>query len=119
MRDYIVLHYQANRRNDTDFWRDNRANAVRSQRLERLLDCWRRGGDLKREVAETGAGQFYPLTSWICLLGGYGHYPEALQPPPPDLHGFEMSEISEFIRRCGLNFPDHAGFLASRSDAAA
>jgi len=115
VRDYIVCHYRANLRGDTAYWRDNAANDALSDSLRRILACWFSRGDMKREIADQGVAKYYSLTSWLCLLGGYGNYPRAdgLAPPPPELRRFEMVKIDDFIRRCAYNFRDHKSVLAA------
>jgi len=113
VRDYIVCHYKASARRDTAYWRDCSAIEHISEALYGMLSTWSNGGDLKQEHQRLNIGAYYPLTSWIALLGGYGHYPHTaqLQAPPAELQQFDLAEISEFIRRCGLNFSDHKAFL--------
>ncbi len=115
VRDYIVCHYRAARRSDTDYWQDNTANTNLSDSLRRILDCWFSRGDLKKEIAEQDISKYYSLTSWICLLGGYGNYPEAekLKTPTPELTLYNLNINDDFIRRCALNFSDHKSFLST------
>jgi len=109
VRDYIVCHYRASLRTDTEYWRDNAANDKLSDTLHQIFKCWFERGDMKQEIAERGISKYYSLTSWLCLLGGYGNYPDAdkLKPPPQDLQRFDMMVIDDFIARCAMNFGDH------------
>lgn len=113
VRDYIVCHYHANLRSDTEYWRDNAANNNISESLHRIFSCWFSGGDMKQEIAEQNISKYYSLTSWICLLGGYGNYPSSdqLKPPGDDLKRFDLTTIDDFVSRCGLNFRDHKDVL--------
>lgn len=115
VRDYIVCHYRAARRNDTDYWRDNTANTKLSDSLHRILQCWFSRGDFKKEIAEQDISKYYALTSWICLLGGYGNYPapDKLKPPPSDLSLYKLETNDDFIRRCAVNFSDHKSYLST------
>ncbi len=114
VRDYIVCHYRAALRNDTEYWRDNVANNKLSDSLQQLLQCWFSRGDLKKEIAEQDISKYYSLTSWICLLGGYGNYPDQdkIKPPTDDLKRFDLNIIDDFVARSGLNFRDHKEVLA-------
>jgi 2-polyprenyl-6-methoxyphenol hydroxylase-like FAD-dependent oxidoreductase len=114
VRDYIVCHYRANLRTDTQYWRDNAANNKLSDTLHRIFKCWFERGDMKQEIVELGISKYYSLTSWLCLLGGYGNYPgtDKLKPPPDDLQRFDLSIIDDFVARAGLNFRDHKTVLA-------
>lgn len=113
IRDYIVCHYRVNRRADTDYWRANAANQNLSESLKAILTCWFTGGDLTREIEQQQIGRFYAPLSWHCLLAGYGTYPDAvrLKPPPPQVPVADMAQIDDFMRRCALNFGDHAALV--------
>ena len=113
IRDYIVCHYRVNRRTDSDYWRANAANQALSDSLKAILTCWFTGGDLAREVEEQKISRFYAPLSWHCLLAGYGTYPDAarLKPPPRQVPVADMGAIDEFIRRCAMNFTDHAALV--------
>jgi tryptophan 6-halogenase len=110
IRDYIVCHYRANQRSDTDYWRANAANSALSESLKAIITCWFTGGDLVREIYEQNIARYYAPLSWHCLLGGYGIYPDAskMRPPEPGLTIANMADIDAFIDGCTLNFSDHA-----------
>ncbi len=120
VRDYIVCHYRANLRTDTDYWRDNAANNKLSDTLHQVLNCWFASGDMKQMIAELGISKYYSLTSWLCLLGGYGNYRDTqkLSPPPQGLQRFDLAIIDDFIARCGMNFRDHKKLLAEQESEA-
>jgi tryptophan 6-halogenase len=109
IRDYIVCHYRMNKRDDSDYWRDNAANKSLSDTLKAVMTCWFQGSDLPEEIERLGIGGYYPPLSWHCLLAGYGQFPEAskMSPPEPGLPLANMTEIDEFIRRCALNYTSH------------
>jgi tryptophan 6-halogenase len=117
VRDYIVCHYQASLRDDTDYWRANAANTKRSASLDAMLRCWRAGGDIREEVRRQDIAKYYSDMSWVCLLGGYGNYPQSLRPPAPEERRFDMAVIDDFVDRCALNFPDHRAVLSDRAAA--
>ena len=112
IRDYIVCHYRANQRDDTDYWRDNATNPHISRSLADVLACWRSGGDLVAEIERQGIATYYSAMSWHCLLSGYGCYP-----PDHALHaahgGSDMAQIDNFLARCATNFAPHHVQLAS------
>jgi len=118
VRDYIVCHYQASRRTDTEFWRANAANTRRSDTLGAILACWHSGGDFREEVRRLNISKFYTDMSWVCLLGGYGNYPLTLRPPTAEEQRFDMNVIDDFIDRCALNFTDHRETLRARAASA-
>lgn len=117
VRDYIVCHYQASLRDDTEYWRANAANDKRSASLDAMLRCWRGGSDVREEVRRQDIGKYYGDMSWVCLLGGYGNYPRFLRAPTPEEQRFDMAVIDDFVSRCALNFPDHRAAIAARAAA--
>ena len=74
IRDYIVCHYHASNRNDSQYWQDNTNNLHRSDSLNALLDVWQSGGDLTTEINRQQIGQYYPAVSWHCLFAGYERF---------------------------------------------
>ncbi len=113
IRDYIVCHYRMNRRADADYWRANAANQALSESLKSIMTCWFTGGDLVREIEEQKIGRYYAPLSWHCMLAGYGTYPDAARLKPPLAHVpmADMAHIDDFVRRCALNFGDHAALV--------
>lgn len=119
IRDYIVAHYRMNQR-DGAFWADNAANHDLSDSLKALITTWFTGGDLSEEIERQGIGGHYTPVSWHCLFAGYGTFPaddRLVHPAPP---GFDRAEqrAADFVRRCALNFPDHADALSALASPA-
>ncbi|MBU6267694.1 MAG: tryptophan 7-halogenase [Sphingomonadales bacterium] len=111
VRDYIVAHYKLNTRDDSDYWRANRANDALSPALLQILDTWFRRADLvalldgQRELSHFGSA------SWHCLLAGYGAFPPPAAEPRDDVDFHHANDIARFLDGCALNFPDHAEML--------
>lgn len=82
VRDYVVAHYRLNTRDDSDYWRANRANRHISARLANLLDVWDGGGDFEAELESHGAALMYLRPSWYALFAGMGRFPSALRSAP-------------------------------------
>jgi hypothetical protein len=68
-------------------------------------------------VRRQDIAKYYSDMSWVCLLGGYGNYPQSLRPPAPEERRFDMAVIDDFVDRCALNFPDHRAVLSDRAAA--
>jgi len=79
VRDYIVCHYQVSSRDDSDYWRDNARNAVRSENLQAVMDAWYLRQDVTPVLLARDMSQYYSAISWHCLLAGYGVFPPADQ----------------------------------------
>ena len=112
VRDYIVGHYKLNTRDDSDYWRANRENRSLSESLLQLLDVWYRREDLVREIARQELDSHFGVTSWHCLLAGYGQFPPlaANQPGGGDL--FVEKGLETLFSGSMLNFRSHAQALA-------
>jgi 2-polyprenyl-6-methoxyphenol hydroxylase-like FAD-dependent oxidoreductase len=113
VRDYIVAHYRVNSRNDTPYWRANAQNNNVSPSLANILNIWVNGKNLSDELDRQKIDNFYPSVSWHCLLAGYGIYPnqEQLKPGNHEAHKHDLDKISDFIKRCALNYQPHREFL--------
>ncbi len=113
IRDYIVCHYRAARRSDSDYWRAATKHDELSDSLKAIFTCWFRGGDLVEEVMRQGIESIYPPLSWHCLLGGYGNYPPLGSPRTADPAPVDMAGVERFVAGCAANFPMHRDALAA------
>lgn len=118
IRDYIVCHYRAAGRRDTDYWRDATGHDQLSDSLKGLFTAWFTGGDVEVEIARQDIAGYYPSVSWHCLLGGYGNYPMRLETPHPGLRQADMDRIDHFVSTCARHFPAHADALGRLKEAA-
>ena len=120
VRDYIVCHFKANGRNDTDYWVDNRNNSKLSSSLLNMLNVWQKGGDITEEIQRQNIGHYYNPISWHCLLSGYSQFNhgQQLQTLPYDKQKFSVEAIDDFTQRCAMNFPSHEEQLANLTGVA-
>ena len=70
VRDFLVLHYHATRRDDSPFWRETRARAIPDSLSEKLA-LWRRRGRLFRWEDD-----LFAEASWVAVLLGQGIVPD-------------------------------------------
>lgn len=110
VRDYIVCHYRLNQRRDTPYWRDNAGHDHLSDDLKAIMTAWFTGGDVTAEIDRRGIAGYYAPLSWECLLAGYGTFPDNARLRPAE-DRVDLPGLDEFIRRCLLNFGDHADAL--------
>ncbi|MCV2422313.1 tryptophan halogenase family protein [Paucibacter sp. DJ2R-2] len=73
--EYVQTHYLLNTRDDSDYWRANRALKPCSERLAELLRAWDQGGDFDAVLSRHEAALMYQRPSWYCLLAGMGRFP--------------------------------------------
>ena len=106
IRDYIVGHYRLNQRSDTDYWRANAANTALSDRFRAMMSGWFSQADMAETLASTYREPTYSLTSWHCLFGGYGTYPDSakMRPLPMDYAGADMAALETMLSACARNF---------------
>jgi len=75
--DYIHMHYKLNTREDTEYWRDCRANENISDTMRAVIAGWDRASDdFMSVLQEHVKGSSYAPYSWYCILSGMGRYPE-------------------------------------------
>lgn len=100
IRDYIVCHYHASNRADSQYWRDNTNNSKRSDSLNALLKVWQNGGDLATEINRQQIGQYYPAISWYCLLAGYERFEQMIS-------NKSAPQIQQHLEKLASLFVDH------------
>ena len=106
IRDYIVAHYILNTRDDSDYWRANRAHEHLSDTLKAVIGIWKGGKILSQELQEQNIESSYTASSWNCLFAGYGFYPPIRQTPITEQARtqLDVQAIDDFIRRSAMNF---------------
>ena len=74
IRDFIILHYKATQRDDTEFWRYVGAMDIPAT-LQRKIELWRLHGRIFREGAE-----LFGVTSWVAVMLGQNVWPDHYDP---------------------------------------
>ena len=110
VRDFIILHFKATRREDSDFWNYCRTMEV-PDKLAAKLELWRSKGRIFREGAE-----LFGTASWVAVLLGQGLIPEA---PEPAAYAADEAKVADLLDRMRLSYrhtaeqmPTHAEFIA-------
>ncbi len=109
VRDFIILHYWANQRDDSDLWRHCRTMELPAT-LQRKIDLWRSNGRIFREDEE-----LFSEESWIQVFLGQGVVPRSHDPlvgikSDPQIEQF-LGNIASTIDRCVQVMPDHAEYV--------
>ena len=109
IRDFIILHYWATERDDSDFWRYCRAMDL-PDTLKRKIDLWRSNGRIFREDEE-----LFSEESWIQVFIGQGIIPRAYDPlvgikSDAQIEQF-LGNIATTIDRCVQVMPSHSDFV--------
>lgn len=111
VRDFLILHYWANRR-DEPFWRACRSITLPDTLLHKV-ELFRAAGVITREHEE-----LFTEVGWLQVLVGQGiepegHHPIADQIPERDLADY-METLELLYRREVSRMPSHAQFIAER-----
>lgn len=110
IRDFLILHYHATERCDTEFWR----YCGRMEIPQPLADAVRLFRDSGRFFRN--ADEMFAVTSWVQVMIGQGIVPKACHPA---VHLMPESEIEAVVTRarqvianCVAAMPPHEQFIA-------
>jgi tryptophan 7-halogenase len=109
VRDFIILHYHVNQRDDSRFWVDCRNMAV-PENLKQRIALWQSRGRLKRFNLE-----LFAEVGWLQVLHGQNLRPLGAHAlvdvlPQQDLDAF-LGNIQTVIKRCVDLMPEHSAFI--------
>jgi len=93
IRDFIILHYHANERTDSQFWRDLRHMEV-PESLQRKIDLFRAGGRIFREQDD-----LFAESSWLQVMLGQGIMPRDYHPLANSLSSSRLQEMLESMKK--------------------
>ncbi|HEY0413859.1 MAG TPA: tryptophan halogenase family protein, partial [Allosphingosinicella sp.] len=114
VRDFIVLHYAANRR-DGEFWRGRREAAL-PEGLAQKIALFEAGGAIVRHNLE-----LFDAPSWLQVMWGQGLRPSAYNPLADRLTDAELAEFLRLsrahARRVADAMPTHGDFIAGHCAA--
>lgn len=110
VRDFLILHYHANSRTDSELWRHCREMTIPDTLAEKMELFVHRG-----HIAQYKDGLFSP-PSWLSVFVGQGVTPVGYHPMadniPLERSVSEMQSIRQAIADRVEAMPDHAGFVA-------
>jgi tryptophan halogenase len=115
IRDFLILHYHATRRDDTPFWRHCRTMEVPAS-LQRRMELFRSRGRIFREGLE-----LFSEVAWLQVIHGQGLRPAACHPLAQARSEQELAEYLESVRsviaKCVEVMPTHEQFIAENCAA--
>jgi tryptophan halogenase len=110
VRDFVILHYWANRRTDSDFWKQCAAMEIPDS-LQRKVELWRSKARCFRDEAE-----LFPTPSWVAVMLGQGVLPETYEPIADALDeekvASALQQMREAILQTAQRLPMHGEFIA-------
>ena len=114
VRDFLILHYNATTRDDSDFWNHVRTMTL-PDTLEGKMQLWREAG----RVEKYSEGLFYEA-SWIAVYLGQGLLPDRHDPrvalPDPNALKRAMDKLQGAITSEVSVMPGHREYLMRQSE---
>ena len=114
VRDFLILHYHATVRDDSEFWNHVRTMEV-PDTLKGKMELWRETGRVERYAD----GLFYDA-SWIAVYVGQGYMPRRHDPraaiPDPERVERAMDSLRQAIRQEVAGMPGHRAYLNGRTE---
>ncbi|HEY6126060.1 MAG TPA: tryptophan halogenase family protein, partial [Steroidobacteraceae bacterium] len=110
VRDFIILHYHATQRDDSEFWRYCR-NMEIPDTLRQKIDLYRSHGRIFREGHELFAD-----VAWLQVMHGQGiransYHPLADLPGEAQVEEY-LASVKGIVARCVDVMPDHSAYIA-------
>ncbi len=115
IRDFLILHYHATERDDSDFWNHVRTMQV-PDTLQSKLDLYRSAGRIVRTDNE-----LFAEVGWLQVLHGQRvvprrHHPIADAIPEAEVASY-LEDIAAVVGNCVEQMPSHARFVAAHCAA--
>ena len=109
VRDFIILHYKATQRGDTDFWRRCR-NMDIPDSLRHKMELFRDSGRICRFKDD-----LFTENSWLAVMLGQGVTPQTWDPVADGIPEADMKrallELKDAILKTAQDLPDHGAFI--------
>ena len=109
IRDFLVLHYIATKRDDTPFWRHCQ-NLPVPNTLQQKLDQYRSAGRIFRD-----SNELFTESSWLSVMHGQGVKAGSWNPIANRFDGSDMTArlegMADIIARASDAMPDHETYI--------
>jgi tryptophan halogenase len=110
IRDFLILHYCATQRRDSEFWKYC-GNMAIPEPLADVVRLFRDSGRFYRNAEE-----MFALTSWVQVMIGQGIVPAGYHPLVDAVPEKELEQLGESVRgvigSCVAAMPEHEQFIA-------
>jgi tryptophan halogenase len=115
IRDFLILHYKATERDDSEFWNYCRTMPI-PDTLQRKIDLFRSNGRVFRDLQE-----LFAEPSWLQVMIGQrivqrGYHPFADLRPEAEVEAY-VRNVAEVIAKCVKVMPTQAAFIAEHCAA--
>ena len=115
IRDFLILHYKATERTDSDFWNYCRGMEI-PEYLREKIKLYKSSGRIYRENEE-----LFSIPSWLAVFDGQGIVAEDYHPA---IDSMSMDELKEKFRnyemilnKCVAYMPFHTEYIAENCKA--
>jgi len=109
VRDFIILHYKATQRDDSEFWRYVRDMEI-PETLQRKMALFQEGGRVFRDENE-----LFTLSSWAAVMIGQNIYPSTYDPILANIPMTQVQRSLDSMKQAmeGLtdSMPGHEQFI--------
>jgi tryptophan halogenase len=110
IRDFIILHYHATERDDTEFWNYVRTMSIPDP-LQSVIDLFSADGQFFRN-----ADELFTLTSWVQVMLGQRIYPRTYHPAVDWVADQDMLALVDHVERVVASnvqlMPQHEDFIS-------
>jgi tryptophan halogenase len=115
IRDFVILHYHLNQRDDSAFWKAC-AHMDVPQTLKQKIDLFRSHGRVVRTDNE-----LFTEVGWLQVMEGQNlvpqhHHPLAALQNDQETHEY-LESVRDVISKCVAVMPDHAAYIAQNCAA--
>ena len=107
IRDFIVLHYKATDRDDSDFWRDCKKMEI-PKRLQQKIDLFSSNGRIYLEQ-----DKLFSELSWLAIMRGQGIKPKGYNPLVDML---EEDEIKRYLAQIHMGIKKTVDMMPTQVD---
>jgi len=109
LRDFIILHYHVNQRDDSEFWKACAHMAI-PDTLQHKIDLYKTTGRVLRVDNE-----LFAEDGWLQVMEGQNlpaqsHHPLVDLQSEDSIHDY-LESVREVIAKCVSVMPDHAAFI--------
>jgi tryptophan halogenase len=116
IRDFIILHYHLNQRDDSAYWQECAAMSI-PDTLREKMDLFRSHGRIQRFNNE-----LFTEVAWLQVMEGQNlrpqrHHPLADLQDEAAIHEY-MESVAQVIAQCVEVMPEHAAYVAQHCKAA-
>lgn len=110
VRDFLILHYHATNRTDTEFWNHCRTMAIPDE-LQHSMDLFKSRGHISYQE-----GNLFLEPSWVAVYLGQGIQPHSID---PRIKGYPLADVEQHFEGLRKMTREAADIMPMHADAIA